>query len=333
MDISSNQLKTMKSKQLRGIIREALLEVLNEIGQTPGHGAVKVKKGDIATIKKYTQQGIDVQEDPTIKEMARVAKGFRLADPNFDASQYATKRVSGVSIEDVINYFRENPGAEKTQLQAQFNFARPQIANAIVNGLLDAGVLVKLGAGGVVELPPAPGEEPAEREEPIRGGEEFLIGPYLDLGTDKPVSDEEEPEEIEPEAGELEKAEPIAKTGGLSDEDYQSLMQYFKYKERLNQIKSDLTKTKRSKGVADIGPDTRDADLQRLAATKKSLEDRLDALVASSKYLQDREAKLSGKPKPEIEPVVSPEEDEEETIAENRLYEVRQLQYRAGIIK
>ena len=27
----------MKSKQLRGIIREALLEVLNEIGQTPGH--------------------------------------------------------------------------------------------------------------------------------------------------------------------------------------------------------------------------------------------------------------------------------------------------------
>ena len=55
----------------------------------------KVKKGDIATIKKYTQQGIDVQEDPTIKEMARIAKGFRLADPNFDASQYAAKRVSG----------------------------------------------------------------------------------------------------------------------------------------------------------------------------------------------------------------------------------------------
>ena len=47
----------------------------------------KVKKGDIASIKKYTQQGIDVEEDPTIKEMARIAKGFRLADPNFDASQ------------------------------------------------------------------------------------------------------------------------------------------------------------------------------------------------------------------------------------------------------
>ena len=28
--------------------------------------------------------------------------------------------------------------------------------------------------GGVVELPPAPGEEPAEREEPIRGGEEGI---------------------------------------------------------------------------------------------------------------------------------------------------------------
>ena len=43
-------------------------------------------------------------------------------------------------------------------------------------------------AGGAVELPPAPGEEPAEREEPIRGGEEFLIGPYLDLGVDRPFN-------------------------------------------------------------------------------------------------------------------------------------------------
>ena len=30
MDISSNQLKTMKAKELRKIIREAILEVLNE---------------------------------------------------------------------------------------------------------------------------------------------------------------------------------------------------------------------------------------------------------------------------------------------------------------
>ena len=52
MDISSNQLKTMKSKQLRGIIREAPYIVTG-----------KVKKGDISTIKKYTQQGIDVQKD------------------------------------------------------------------------------------------------------------------------------------------------------------------------------------------------------------------------------------------------------------------------------
>ena len=334
MDISSNQLKTMKSKQLRGIIREALLEVLNEIGQTPGHGAVKVKKGDIASIKKYTQQGIDVEEDPTIKEMARVAKGFRLADPNFDASQYAAKRVSGVSMEDIINYFRENPGAEKTQLQAQFNFARPQIANAIVNGLLDAGVLVKLGAGGVVELPPAPGEEPAEREEPIRGGEEFLIGPYLDLGVDRPSTSSEEETDDEEPIIEPEKIEKTTAKGGMSDEDYQAFIKYSELKDRLNATKTNINKTKRSKGIIDIGPNTKDEDILRLTNLKKSLEDRMAALVAGSKYLQDKIAKeQTGKvaaKAPEIEPV---EDEDEDVVAENYEYVKRQLQYRAGIIR
>jgi len=65
--------------------------------------------------------------------MARTPKGFRLADENIDTAQYANKRVSGTSLQDIINYFRENPGADKKSLQSQFNFARPQIANAVVN--------------------------------------------------------------------------------------------------------------------------------------------------------------------------------------------------------
>ena len=115
MDITNESLKSMKAKQLRRLIREAIEEVLNEAQP----GSVKVKPGNVAAIKKYTQMGFDVEEDPTVKEgdleeMARLAKGFRLANPNFDASQYADKRVSGTSLTDVINFFRENPGAEKT---------------------------------------------------------------------------------------------------------------------------------------------------------------------------------------------------------------------------
>jgi hypothetical protein len=348
MDITPNRLKTMKSKELRKIIKEAILEVLKEstdVAYTSANKSDTLKKIDTsnldstskASLKKTvatSPKGIVSLPEVEIDEMARIGKGFKLADENFDATPYADKRVSGVSVSDVIEFFRQNPGAEKVQLQQQFNFARPQIANALVNGLLDVGVLVKLGRGGEVELPPAPGEEPAEREEPIRGGEEFLIGPYLDLGTSTPSSSEEETDDEEPII-EPEKIEKITVAGRMSDEDYQAFMKYSELKDRLNATKTNITKTKRSKGIVDIGPDTRDEDILRLNNLKKSLEDRIEALVASSKYLQDKIAKeqtgkISTKP-PKIEPVKD-EEDEEE-ISENYEYERRQLQYRAGIIR
>jgi hypothetical protein len=336
----------MKSKELRKIIREAVLEVLNEQATidvsnpsilTPAQKQAAIQKARTSTKNPKigtADEPVEFVEEGEIKEMARVAKGFRLADPNFDASQYAAKRVSGVSMEDIINYFRENPGAEKTQLQAQFNFARPQIANALVNGLLDAGVLVKLGRGGEVEAPPAPGEEPAEREEPIRGGEEFLIGPYLDLGVDRPSTSSEEETDDEEPIIEPEKIEKTTAKGGMSDEDYQAFIKYSELKDRLNATKTNINKTKRSKGIIDIGPNTKDEDILRLTNLKKSLEDRMAALIASSKYLQDKIAKeQTGKiaaKAPEIEPV---EDKDEDVVAENYEYERRQLQYRAGIIR
>lgn len=343
MDISSNQAKTMKAKQLRGIIREAILEVLNE-ETFVGRNAVKDLKSDPEygkltpdakqNAEKELQGGGSVTLEGEIDEMARIAKGFRLSSDDINARQYANQRVSGVSMEDVVNYFRENPGAEKKDLQTQFNFARPQIANAIVNALLDANVLVKLGAGGVVELPPAPGEEPAEREEPIRGGEEFLIGPYLDLGVDRPSTSSEEETDDEEPIIEPEKIEKTTAKGGMSDEDYQAFIKYSELKDRLNATKTNINKTKRSKGIIDIGPNTKDEDILRLTNLKKSLEDRMAALVAGSKYLQDKIAKeQTGKvaaKAPEIEPV---EDEDEDIVAENYEYVKRQLQYRAGIIR
>ena len=98
--------------------------------------------------------------------------------------------------------------------------------------------------------------------------------------------------------------------------------------------KTNINKTKRSKGIIDIGPNTKDQDILRLTNLKKSLEDRMAALVAGSKYLQDKIAKeQTGKvaaKAPEIEPV---EDEDEDIVAENFEYERRQLQYRAGIIK
>ena len=74
--------------------------------------------------------------------------------------------------------------------------------------------------------------------------------------------------------------------------------------------------------------------LVRMTNLKKSLEDRMAALIASSKYLQDKIAKeQTGKiaaKAPEIEPV---EDEDEDVVAENYEYVKRQLQYRAGIIR
>lgn len=342
MDISSNQLKTMKAKELRKIIREAILEVLNEETYA-GKEAVKDLKSDPAygslasdakqNAEKELQKGGSVTLEGEIDEMARVAKGFRLADENFDATPYANKRVSGVSMADIINYFRENPGAEKTDLQRQFNFARPQIANAVVKGLRDSGVLVQLGRGGEVEAIPEPGEE--DGEETITGPEAFFIGntdPLAQFYSKSTGEEEEDTTEEEPaiEPEKIEKASVT--TGGMSDEDYEAFMKYSDLRDRLNATKSNITKLKRSKGgvAGDIqgAPST---EKERLLALKKSLEDRINTLVAGSDYLKKKVEKETGKPVevPEIEPV----EDEDEIVAENYEYEKRKLQFYAGIIK
>jgi hypothetical protein len=265
--------------------------------------------------------------------MARIAKGFRLADPNFDASQYANKRVSGTSMEDIINFFRENPGAEKTSLQQQFSFARPQIANAVVNGLLDAGVLVKLGAGGEVEATPEPGEEvPVQATEPedlFMGSAENPLSMYFD---NEPNNDGEEDfnDSEEPTAGELEPGEPAA-AGGMSDADYNAFMKYDDLKNRLAATKSNILKLKRSKGGSpgDLS-DKPSTEETRLRDLKKSLEDRMNGLVADSEYLQKKVEKETGKAYEPIE--VEPEEEDTIDEAYDAEYTKRKLQFYAGII-
>ena len=343
MNITEQQIKTIKAKQLRRIIREAITEVLAEniavkvtgasgnssIESVPNIGIANNLKAKNTNIKSV----VALEEDE-IDEMARIAKGFRLADPNFDASQYANKRVSGTSMEDIINFFRENPGAEKTSLQQQFSFARPQIANAVVNGLLDAGVLVKLGAGGEVEATPEPGEEaPVQATEPedlFMGSAENPLSMYFD---NEPNNDGEEDfnDSEEPTAGELEPGEP-AVAGGMSDADYDAFMKYDDLKNRLAATKSNILKLKRSKGGSpgDLS-DKPSTEETRLRDLKKSLEDRMNGLVAGSEYLQKKVEKETGKVYEPIE--VEPEEENTIDEAYDVEYTKRKLQFYAGIIK
>ena len=360
MDITTNELKSMKAKQLRRMVREAIQQVLAEDqaadkkaqdsakqSETAKLQALQKKKSELSKavapeekpsqdaekmavdkeiaqttkkIQKLNKPGLGALE---LDELARIAKGFRLADENFDATPYATRRVSGTSLEDVINYFRENPGADKKSLQAQFNFARPQISNAIVNALLDAGVLVKLGAGGEVEATPEPGEETAPKatdpEDLFMGGAEDPLAMYFD---GEPNTDGSE--DFEPEAGEIEKAEPSASS--MSDEDYEAFMKYDELKRRLDATKSNILKTRKSRGTAGDISDKPSTELQRLRDLKKSLEDRINDLVAGSDYLKKKLAKDM----PPAPPVETP--NDEETLEEGLdEWTINKLQFYAGI--
>jgi hypothetical protein len=318
----------MKSKELRKIIREAIAEVLTEASEQDVSNAKRValdlqmkaadaekKAADIEKVLAANKKSALGEND--IDEMARIAKGYRLTDDNVDTTRF-TKTISGTSLADVINYFRENPGADKKALQTQFNFARPQIANAIVNGLMDAGVLTKLGAGGEEEASGVQAQAPAatDAEDMFVGGAENPLAMYFD---GEPNNDGSE--DFEPEAGEIEKA-PMA--GQLSDEDFEAFLKASTLEDRIAKVKSDILKTRRSKsgGEFETEPST---EVQRLRDLKVTLEKRLADLVAGSKYLQKR----SG-----VEPEdIEMPDTEEEPLQEDNSWEVNKIQYYAGIKK
>jgi hypothetical protein len=321
----------MKAKQLRRLVQEAIISVLNEDVADDAKNAElnAINKQIVALNAKKTNiaSGKDTIPEGEMDEMARIAKGFRLADPNIDSAQYSTKRVSGTSLSDVIEFFRANPGAEKTALQAQFNFVRPQIANALVNGLLDAGILVKLGAGGEEEAPVAPGEtapvQATEPEDMFMGNAENPLSMYFDK---EPNANGEEDfnDDEEPTVDDMEKSD--APVSSISDEDYEAWMKYGELKQRLDSTKSNITKLRKGKSgmMGDIS-DKPSTELQRLLDLKSSLEERIAALVATSPYLQ---AKL--KKEEPVAPAIKPEDLEVEPLDE---WTIGKMQYYAGIKK
>jgi hypothetical protein len=333
MDITTNEVKTMKAKQLRRLVQEAIKEVLNEDAAADKAAIDAEKLAVDRKVLALQQKKQELAKDTStlaetdIDEMARIAKGFKVKNDELDTTQFAGKKVSGVALSDIIDYIKANPGTEKAQLQKQFGFVRPQITNALVNGLLDAGVLVKLGAGGEEEAPVAPGEtaptQATEPEDMFMGSGENPLSMYFD---DKPNADGSEDfnAEEEPSADEIEPQ--FKSTPSMSDEDYDAFDKYSTLKQRLDATKSNILKMRRSpKSPGDIA-DKPSSELQRLRDFKASLETRIDALVKSSPYLQ---AKL-GKEAP-ASPVIEPEETEEPEPLDE--WTINKMQYYAGIKK
>ena len=344
MDISSNQLKTMKAKELRKIIREAILEVLDEGVTYAGKDAVDDAQkdpkfgslsgtGKTDALNKLKQGGTVTIGEVEIDEMARPAKGFRLTNPEMDTTVYS-KTISGVPLSSILDYINQNPGAEVKSIQTHFQFPKPQMVNALIKGLTDAGILAKLTASGEEIIPSAPGEEApttaTEPEDMFMGSAENPLSMYFD-GEPNTDGSEDFTDDEEPNAGEIEKNN--TSVSNMSDDDYEAFMKYNDLKNRLDATKSNILKLRKNKGgsFGDIS-DNPSTDLQRLRDLKSSLEDKINTLVGGSKYLQNKIEKSTGKPVevPEVEPIESEDED---VVAENYRYEKRKLQFYAGIIK
>jgi hypothetical protein len=188
---------------------------------------------------------------------------------------------------------------------------------------MDAGVLTKLGAGGEEEAPGTQAQAPAatDAEDMFVGGSDNPLAMYFD---GKPNDDGSE-DMIEPEAGEIEKAEPV-NTSDVSDADFEASLKYSDLDRRLAATKSNILKLRKGKSAAGDISDKPSTELQRLRDLKTSLEQRIEALKASSAYVR----KISGTPEPED---IEMPDTEEEPLQEDNSWELNRLQFYAGIKK
>lgn len=297
MDTNINGNK-MQSKHLRSLIREAISEILGE----DINALVTTKKGVTKNVTVKNASELDplkrdsnvVDIDTTTGANIKEAQKYTLVDPEFDTTEYVNKRISGVSLADIINFFKENPGTEKKRIQIQFGFVKPQIANAIVNALADEGILFRN------DTPGREGELTVEPNYNI-GAEDFFVGNRLtSIPTRTVGTDEDEMEDMEPVL-EPELSTPVQ--SNISDNDYKAWMAYSEYAERLGRTKSAITQYKKQRQSGD-DLSSKSNELERLIALKTSLEQRIANIVNTNDYVKTKAEQSAVESEDEINEVV-----------------------------
>ena len=316
----------MKRSELKEMIRAAIAEAVNEAEISPAEKAAK--DAELNAINKQIQalqaKKTDLASGRTpvvaendLEEMANVAVRYELA-PDAAAADFTGKKSRIIAAMQAT----EEP-MSKVDVAGALGYDKQNPINADFMALVADGVIIPSGEQRAPRLtrPAAePGVEAGAEDTGIEGGiDRDLSDEEVDAMFAKVMRGDEE----EPEAGEIEKTDVSA--ASMSDEDYEAFMQYTDLEGRLAKVKSDILKTKRSKGVAGDISDRPSDELQRLRDLKDRLQKKMDGLLASSKYLQQRQEKTTGK---KYEPIEI--EDTEEPIDE---WAVSRAQYYAGIKK
>ncbi len=194
--------------------------------------------------------------------------------------------------------------------------------NADFMELVAAGAIVQSGGQAAPRLN-RPASEPTAAA--TDNEFDFVQGDMSDEEVDATFAKAMAAGDDEPEMGDIEKSSTSASK--MSDADYEAFMKVSDLENRLASTKSNILKIKKSKGVAgDIGDRPSD-ELQRLRDLKVSLEKRIADTVASSKYLQQRQEKATGKA---YEPIDIEDVETEEPLDE---WAKGRMQYYAGIKK
>lgn len=316
----------MKRSELQEMIRTAIAEAVNE-DAAADKAAQQAKKAaidkEIVALQK-TKAELDKETSPLaeeeIDEMANVAVRYELA-PDAAAADFTGKKSRIIAAMQAT----EEP-MSKVDVASAMGYDKQNPINADFMALVADGVIIPSGEQRAPRLT-RPAAEP--------GAEAGAEDTGIEGGIDRDLSDEEVDamfakvmgggEEEEPETGEIEKADVSA--ASMSDEDYEAFMQYTDLEGRLAKVKSDILKTKRSRGVAGDISDKPSDEIQRLRDLKDRLQKKMDGLLASSKYLQQRQEKATGK---KYEPIDIEDVETEEPLDE---WTKGRMQYYAGIKK
>jgi hypothetical protein len=288
-------------KKLEKIIKEAILEIMAE-GPAEEKAAKDAKLKALQLQKKAVDKEIsDVSSGKdSVLEMARIPIQYQIADLS-KLDDLGDKVKNSKSVQGIISYLQDKGQAQIAQI-AKDQFDRPQQAiNPVVVALTQAGVLNAIGGSGVAASRVSQGGEvaPPTTKQTI-DPEDFFIGGGEKF--DRPANEPSE-EEITASfaaaraAGDSDedfmknlKKDNSAIKANISDEEYDKLMKFFNAKERLKNVDSALRQNKKlSRGGDDmVSKDT--GEEAKLRNKKVELEKRIEDLVASSPYLQRRQA-------------------------------------------
>jgi hypothetical protein len=315
----------MKLSELQEIIRKAIKDVVNEADISPTEKAAKdaemkaidakikalqAQKGDLASGRE------EITED-NIDELANVAVRYELA-PDVNAGDFAGKKNRIITAMSAT----EEP-MSKIDVAGELGYDKQNPINKDFMELVAAGAIVQSGGQAAPRLNRPAGEPAAAAA--TDNEFDFIQGDMSDEEVDATFAKAMASGEEEPEMGDIERTGSSA--AKMSDADYEAFMKVSDLENRLASTKSNILKLKKSKGAAGDISDRPSDELQRLRDLKASLEKRIGDVVASSKYLQRRQEKATGK---KYEPIDIEDVETEEPIDE---WAVGRAQYYAGIKK